>query len=156
MTDFKIAIYVIDDEADARTALEALLLGNEIENFTVFADPVKLLESMHEGVQICIIDYELKNNSYNGITLMKRILQENVGCKCIMLSGYDDKEFVKMFVNNGGFKFVTKGEKDVDKNIIQYIHDAMAIILARKQFAEYMEMGKKEVNNALKLAKELR
>jgi DNA-binding NtrC family response regulator len=97
-----IAIYCIDDDAGTRATLKALFKTNNILNYTIFSDPVKLLETLHKGVQVCIIDYDLKNEKFNGLTLMQAILLENAYCKCIIMSGHEEAFLIKDFLNNGG------------------------------------------------------
>lgn len=122
-----IAIFLIDDEKDMRFSLNAILRTSEIQNYTIFSDPVKLIEALHQGVQICVIDFNLKNE-INGLMLMKQILAINSYCRCIIMSGYEDAEMIKAFLNNGAFRYLTKGEKNFDLNLINYIQQAADVV----------------------------
>lgn len=120
-----IAIYAIDDDAGTRVTLNAIFKQNNIYNYTIYSDPVALLDALHEGVQVCVIDYELNDPDYNGISLMKKILEQNSYCKCIIMSGYEDASIIKGFLNNGAFRYVTKGEGNFAEHLIKYVKTAL-------------------------------
>lgn len=144
-----IAIFLIDDEADMRFSLDALLRVSGISNYKIFSTPSELLEELHKGVQICIIDYNLKHE-INGLSLMIKILHENSYCKCIIMSGYEEALMIKAFLNEGAFAYLTKGEKDFDKNLIKYISKAEDVVF--ETFVFYTTI----LSDIRKQAKELR
>lgn len=135
-----IAIYAIDDDESQRIALDALFKDNDIYNYTIFSNPVDLLNALHEGVQICVLDYQLKNELYTGLTLMREILKANGYCKCIVMSGYEDAGMIKAFLNHGAFRYVTKGEYNFSTNLIKYINEALE--LAQETFDFYTTLLK--------------
>lgn len=132
--NLNIAIYVIDDDADQRFVLNVLLRSNHIDNYTIFSDPDELLESLHKGVQICILDYQLNHPDFNGISLMQAIKKQNSYCKCIIISGYEDAAMVKAFLNNGAFRFATKAEENFEHNLVGYIREATEELISAYNF----------------------
>lgn len=124
----KIAIFIIDDDPTTRAMLDILFSKNGIINYTIYSDPVLLLEDLHKGVQICVIDYNLKHHIYDGLGLMGKILEQNAYCKCIIMSAHEDASMIKSFLNGGAFKFITKGESNFAANMINYINEAIELI----------------------------
>jgi DNA-binding NtrC family response regulator len=131
----KIAIFLIDDDEHTRTMLDTLLSKNGIANYTIYSDPLQLLRDLHEGVQICVIDYNLNDEIYDGLLLMKAILTVNSYCKCIIMSGHEEAALIKDFLNAGAYKYITKGEKNFAENLVDYIN--LAIALIREAFTFY-------------------
>lgn len=129
-----IAIYAIDDDANTRTTLDALFRRHEIINYEIFSDPQKLLESLHQGVQICIIDYNLKNGDYTGLSLMKEILERNGYCKCIIMSGFSETMLIIDFLNSGAFRYLIKGEKRFAEKLILFIQEAIEVVVETFNF----------------------
>lgn len=148
-----IAIYAIDDEEGQRIAIDKLFNKNNIYNYTIFSDPVALLESLYKGVQICVLDYNLKNEFYNGLTLMEEILRHNSYCKCIIMSGYSDFDLIKAFLNGGAFRYLTKGEDNFGTHLINYINDALVIVNDAFEFYSTVLTSMKGVTNELKEVK---
>lgn len=132
--ELNIAIYAIDDDEGTRISLKALFKTHGITNYTIYSDPEVLLEELHRDVQVCIIDYDLRNDLYDGITLMRAILSKNKYCKCIIMSGYEDAKLIKNFLNCGASRYVTKGEDHFSEHIIKYINEALETVLETMSF----------------------
>jgi len=124
-----IAIFAIDDDSSIRVLLKTILDNNNINNYSIYSDPKELLVALHKGVQICVIDYELKHQLYNGISLMKEVKRNNNYCKCIIMSGYEDASRIKDFLNEGAFRYLTKGENNFSTNLVTYIKQATEEII---------------------------
>lgn len=133
--ELKIAVFIIDDDESTRITIDTIFKSHGINNYTIFSNSKDLLEALYSGVQICVIDYKLSSNdAHDGVSLMKEILKQNTYCKCIVMSGYEDAKLIKMFLNNGAFRYLTKGEKDFYTNLIGYINDALKILRSNFEF----------------------
>ncbi len=132
--ELNIAIYAIDDDEGTRTSLKGLFKAHEIKNYTIYSNPEDLLEELHKGVQVCIIDYDLKNPDYNGVTLMQAILGKNKYCKCIIMSGFEEAKLIKNFLNCGAFRYITKAEEHFSEHLIRYINEALETVFETMSF----------------------
>jgi DNA-binding NtrC family response regulator len=146
----KIAIFAIDDDENMLTSLEAYFRRYNIVNYKTYSDPDLLLKELHQGVQICIIDHDLRNENYNGLTLMKEIMNQNPYCRCIVMSGYDDINLIISYTNADVFKYLRKAEKDFAENLISYIKEAIEKISATFEFYTTVLSKMKGVTDELK------
>ena len=120
-----IAIYAIDDDTSMRLTLTAIFKQHNVPNFTMYSNPRELLEDLHRDVHVCIIDYDLNDSDYDGVTLMQAIKAKNSWCKCIIMSGYEEGAVIKRFLNCGAFRYITKGEPHFLEHLMKYLNDAL-------------------------------
>lgn len=151
---YKIAIFLIDDDAEMRVMLDRLLRENNIVDYTIYSDPVKLLEELHKDVQLCVIDYNLRHSTYDGLLLMKQILKTNSYCKCIIMTAYDDAQTIKAFQNAGSYRYIVKGEPSFAENLISYIRSGIELIAEAVDFYSTLLTQMRDTCNQLKAIKD--
>jgi len=105
-----IKIAVADDQTMFRSGLVKML--NEIENVEVLieaADGKDLISKMkNTKVDIVFLDYRMPE--MNGITAAKIISEKYPNVRILMLSMYDEEEFVISAIENGANGYLTKND----------------------------------------------
>jgi FixJ family two-component response regulator len=136
----KIAILAIDDDTQMHLFLETLFKKNNLSNYKIYADPDMLLADLLSGLNIVVIDHDLKHRKWNGLNLMEEIIKRNRTCRCIIMSGHDDAGIIKNYFNKGGYKYLTKGEPGFRTNLINYINTSMDFL--RRAYDDLVELEK--------------
>lgn len=122
-----ILTYVLEDDEDIIGLLDRLFKMNGFVDYLFFKDTNKFVLELNERVHICVIDYYL-DGPMNGIDVMKVVLSRNPWCKIILISGQDDPKVIENFVNNDGFRYVYKGDKNYQQDLVSYMQKAIEII----------------------------
>jgi DNA-binding NarL/FixJ family response regulator len=119
----KIKIAVADDQAMFRKGLISML--NDIPGVQVVveaADGAELIEKLRAvKVHIAFLDYRMPN--MNGVAAAKIIRANNPDTRVLLLSMYDDEEFVTSAIENGANGYLTKD--DSPKEILKAIESVM-------------------------------
>src|SRR5688500_16782035 len=106
----KTRIAVADDQAMFRTGLVSML--NDIPGVEVVveaADGSELIEKLRAvKVHIVFLDYRMPN--MNGAAAAKIIRDNNPDTRILLLSMYDDEEFVVSAIENGANGYLTKDD----------------------------------------------
>jgi DNA-binding NtrC family response regulator len=130
-----ILTYVLEDDEDIIVLLDELFKINGFVDYLFFKESSHFVKNLNERVHICVIDYYLPG-PLNGIDVMKVVLSQNPWCNVIMISGQDNPKVIQDFVNNDGFRYVSK-KQDYETNLVNYIQQAIAII--KKQIEMHEE-----------------
>lgn len=131
-----ILTYVLEDDEDIIVLLDHLFKLNGFVDYLFFKESGHFVKAMNERVHICVIDYYLPG-PLNGIDVMKVVLSQNPWCKVIMISGQDNPNVIEEFVNNDGFRYVSKRSANYEANLVSYIQQAIALI--KKQIEMHEE-----------------
>jgi DNA-binding NtrC family response regulator len=131
-----ILTYVLEDDEDIIVLLDELFKINGFVDYIFFKESSHFVSNLNERVHICVIDYYLPG-PLNGIDVMKVVLSQNPWCKVIMISGQDNPKVIEEFVNNDGFRYVSKRSQDYETNLVTYIQQAIAFI--KKQIEMHEE-----------------
>lgn len=142
----KIRIGIAEDQAIFREGLIRMLNNNphfevvcEGENGQLLIDQVR-----EKNPQICLVDYRMPG--LNGIETTKSIKLQFPKVKVILLSMYDDAEFVESAIENGANGYLSKDDdpSEIEKAIYTtyetgyYINDRTSKML----IARMVEQGK--------------
>ena len=100
------SILVVDDEANARTALAELLRDEGYEVATA-ADGFKALGKFHHhGPDVVLTD--LKMPGMNGVDLLARLVEAEHECEVILMTGFGAVETAVAAMRAGAFDYLTK------------------------------------------------
>jgi len=110
----KIKVLLVDDHVLILEGLIQLLKNEEdIEVVNTLSDPTTLFSVIQQTrPDIVVIDIRMK--SFNGIEITRNIVKEYPHIKVVILSGYDDDEYVQAARKAGAGAFVTKEKSNVE------------------------------------------
>lgn len=140
----KIKLAVADDQVIFRTGLVNLL--NEIDNVVVVLEAnngKELLRGLRKKKpQIAILDYRMPE--LNGEETAKKIQEKYPELRILMLSMYDDEEFILGTIRNGANGYLTKDDEPEEiKRAIEsivntgyYVNDRISKVLVRNMMDE--------------------
>lgn len=140
----KIKLAVADDQVIFRSGLVNLL--NDIENVVVVLEAnngKELLRGLRKKrPHIAILDYRMPE--MNGQETAKKIQEKYPDLRILMLSMYDDEEFILGTIRNGANGYLTKDdEPDEIKRAIEsitntgyYVNDRVSKVLIRNMMDE--------------------
>jgi FixJ family two-component response regulator len=133
-------IYVVDDDARVREALEALLRSSN-RKVKTFASATQYLDFSHpEGVSSCLI-LDIDMPEMSGLELQQKLLGQD-GPPIIFLTGFGDIPSTVKAMKAGASEFFTKPVDDME--LLQAIEQALATAdRARSERAELIEMNKR-------------
>lgn len=115
----KIRILIADDHAVLRSGLKALL--NCSPEFEVIGEAGDGLESlkMVEELKPDVLILDLSMPDMNGVDCLKEIRSRNLNCRVLVLTMYDDEEYIKEVMRAGADGYVLK--KSADTELIEGI-----------------------------------
>lgn len=145
-SEVKIRIGIAEDQAIFREGLIRMLNNNphfdvvcEAENGQLLIDQIR-----EKKPQVCLVDYRMPG--LNGIETTKALKLQYPKVKVILLSMYDDSEFVESAIENGANGYLSKDDEpdEIEKAIYSahetgyYINDRTSKML----IARMVEQGK--------------
>nr|WP_092068597.1 response regulator transcription factor [Dendrosporobacter quercicolus]NSL47155.1 response regulator transcription factor [Dendrosporobacter quercicolus DSM 1736]SDL78349.1 two component transcriptional regulator, LuxR family [Dendrosporobacter quercicolus] len=115
----KIRIIIADDHAVLRSGLKALLsytpqfdvIGEAGDGMTA----IKMVEEVHPDVLIL----DLSMPGMNGVECIKELRSRGLSCRILVLTMYDDEEYIKEVMRAGADGYVLK--KSADTELIEGI-----------------------------------
>lgn len=115
----KIRIIIADDHAVLRSGLKALLsytpqfdvIGEAGDGMTA----IKMVEEIHPDVLIL----DLSMPGMNGVECIKELRSRGLSCRILVLTMYDDEEYIKEVMRAGADGYVLK--KSADTELIEGI-----------------------------------
>lgn len=115
----KIQIIIADDHAVLRSGLKALLnYSPEFEVIGEAGDGLEALKMVEElKPDVLILDLSMPN--MNGVDCLKEIRSRNLNCRVLVLTMYDDEEYIKEVMRAGADGYVLK--KSADTELIEGI-----------------------------------
>jgi len=137
----KIKVMIVDDHALMREGLTKLLeMENKIEVLYGASDGLDAINYLENSNGIDVILLDINMPKLNGIETLKKIKQINPAIKVIMLTVYDDREYLIETLNLGSNGYVLKdSETDSLIKAIESVYDGGSYIhpsLAGELFRE--------------------
>ncbi len=104
----KIKVMVVDDQADLAKELAAILqTDREMEVVGIAYDGVDALEKMATlSPQVVLLDIRMPN--MNGVVTTQRIKAEYPDVKVLILTTFDDSDYILNAINNGASGYLLK------------------------------------------------
>lgn len=104
-----IKIMLVDDHEVYREGLKTAL--NNVLNFEVVAEASNGMEFLEqiEKIETDIILMDIKMPVVNGLEATRIALENNPGLKIIMLSMYNEEEYINQLKNTGAKSYMLKG-----------------------------------------------
>lgn len=131
-------VYLVDDDADVRTAV-SLLLKTEDFRVTAFADASSVLAAVDDTTPGCLL-LDVRLPDMDGLTLHRQLKARSVGMPVIFITGHGDIPMAVRAVNEGALDFLEKPFHD--EALIEGIRHALA--LDAEQRAGAAEMAEVE------------
>lgn len=106
-------IFLVDDEPIQNEMLKDFLGERFLHEIKTFENGEKMLQELHLGPEIIVLDYHLNNdrqNAKNGVEILKAIKDAAPDTHVIMLSGQDKIEVAIDSMKFGAYDYVVKGE----------------------------------------------
>lgn len=115
----KISIVIADDHAVLRSGLKALL--NCYPQFDVVGEAGDGLEAlkMVEELKPDVLILDLSMPGMNGVDCLKEIRSRGLKCRILVLTMYDDEEYIKEVMRSGADGYILK--KSADTELIEGI-----------------------------------
>ena len=100
---------LVDDHEVYREGLKTAL--NNVLNFEVVAEASNGMEFLEQidKIETDIILMDIKMPVVNGLEATKTALENNPGLKIIMLSMYNEEEYINQLKNTGAKSYILKG-----------------------------------------------
>lgn len=112
MTSAPGMVFIIDDDAGVRTAMQRLLKSVGL-NAEVFAAPQDFLKRKRPDVPSCLIlDVRLPNTS--GLEVQRKLVEAGVHIPIIFITAYADVPMTVKAMKSGAVEFLTKPVRDQD------------------------------------------
>lgn len=110
----KIRIAIADDHAVLRSGLKAML--NYHPQFAVIAEAANGLETLAILEQCCpdVLILDLAMPGMSGVECIKEIRHRRIPCRILVLTMYDEEEYVKEVMRAGADGYVLKKSADTD------------------------------------------
>ncbi len=103
----KINVLVVDDQKELAEEIGNILATDpEIEVVGRAYDGVDALEKMSNGVDVVLLDIRMPN--MNGVVATKRIKGEYPSAKVLVLTTFDDSDYILNAINNGASGYLLK------------------------------------------------
>ncbi len=137
-------ILVVDDEQD----LELLIIQRFRQKIKegafsfVFANNgEQALSKLDEQQDTDIVLTDINMPVMDGLTLLKKIGEKKLTCKCVVVSAYGDLQNIRTAMNSGAFDFVTKpiDFRDLEMTIDKSLGELVVLrggVQAKKQLAK--------------------
>lgn len=115
----KIRIVLADDHAVLRSGLKSLL--NSSPQFEVIGEAENGLQAIHmvETLKPTVLLLDLSMPDMNGIDCIKEIRSRGLTCPILVLTMYDDEEYITEVMRSGANSYVLK--KSADTELIECI-----------------------------------
>lgn len=103
-----IKVLIVDDHVLLLESLKSILLSNPfIQVINTLSEPSFLLNEITENPpDVILMDIRIK--SYNGLELTRTITEINPQISVIILTGYNDEEYIHAAYKAGASAFITK------------------------------------------------
>ena len=108
MEQKKITVLVTDDQAELAEELKSVLeTDGELEVTGIALDGFEALEKMRErAADVVLLDIRMPN--MNGVVATERLKSEFPSCKVLILTTFDDSDYILNAINNGASGYLLK------------------------------------------------
>ena len=108
MEQKKIKVLVTDDQAELAQELKSVLETDETLEVTGIAlDGFDALEKMR-GTQADVVLLDIRMPNMNGVVATQRLKAEYPDCKVLILTTFDDSDYILNAINNGASGYLLK------------------------------------------------
>src|SRR5437870_9315370 len=104
----KIAVLLVDDHEVVRQGLRALLMAEEDMEVVAEASDGRQAVALARETSPDVIVMDLSMPVLNGLEATRRIHKRVPGAKVLVLSSYDDEEWVAQLIDAGATGYLTK------------------------------------------------
>lgn len=125
-------IFVVDDDAGIRAALDSLLRAEGF-SVTTFADPFAFLTSEIPDQPTCLL-LDVKLGTVNGLDIQAEVLKRNISIPIIMMTGHGTMPMVVRGMKAGAIDFLAKPFSD--NTLLQAVSEAFAFWHNEKKAAQ--------------------
>jgi FixJ family two-component response regulator len=120
--DKSAVVFVIDDDASMRRALDNLL-GSVGLDVRVFASPEEFLEADRPDAPGCVV-LDLRLPGKSGLAVQQELAQAGIGLPVIFISGHADVPITVRAMKAGAVEFLTKPFHE--QELLDAVHTAIA------------------------------
>lgn len=116
-------ILVVDDEADLelliRQRFRSRIKSEELD-FVFARNGEEALNKLKNDSTIDLVITDINMPVMDGLTLLRRIKEENIQSKAVVISAYGDMDNIRKAMNSGAFDFITKPIDMTDLDTTMY------------------------------------
>lgn len=105
-------VFVIDDDADVRAAIQGLLKSVGLRSES-FSNPQDFLRSKRLGGPSCLV-LDVRLPGVNGLEFQRELAAEGICIPIIFITGYGDIPMTVKAMKSGAIEFLTKPFRDQD------------------------------------------
>lgn len=148
-------VLVVDDEILARVGIKSIIPWNELgfEYVGECENGQKALEISRE-VKPDIIITDIKMPVMNGIELIRAVKSEKIGSKFIVLSSYDDFEYVKEAMQLGAEDYVLKLQMEPE-SLLKVLTDVCRKVDQERMVSQRGEFGQMQLKRDIPALREM-
>ena len=140
MTSGPAAVFVIDDDALVRAAIQGMLKSVGLRSET-FGTAQEFLQSKRPDVPSCLI-LDVRLTGVNGLDFQRQLADADVRIPIIFITGHGDIPMTVKAMKSGAVEFLTKPFRD--QELLDAIHLALERDrVARQQQSEVAELRKR-------------
>ncbi len=140
MTSGPAAVFVIDDDALVRAAIQGMLKSVGLRSET-FGTAQEFLQSKRPDVPSCLI-LDVRLPGVNGLDFQRQLADADVRIPIIFITGHGDIPMTVKAMKSGAVEFLTKPFRD--QELLDAIHLALERDrVARQQQSEVAELRKR-------------
>jgi len=114
-------VYVIDDDASVRAALEDLLASVGLQALTFGSTKEFLAHPMRDAPGCLVLDVRMPGQS--GMDFQQQMIELNIGLPVIFITGHGDIAMGVEAMKQGAIEFLTKPFRDQD--LLDAIHNGL-------------------------------
>jgi len=132
-TKSKIKVFLLEDDPLYATTIKYALLEDsnyEIEHFSKGSD---FLENLSKNPDIVSLDFNLPD--YNGLDILKKVMEHNKSTAAIIVSGQSDVEMVVQCYKNGAKDYIVK-KSDAIIQIVNSVKNLSANVHLKREVDE--------------------
>ncbi len=128
-----IKVLIVDDELLVRTHLK-YLIDWKMNNYEICGEATNGLEALRliEKTEPHILITDVTMPLMNGIALVQTVRTKYPDIQCVMLSNYDDFEFVRDAMKSGVFDYVLKHNLN-EKTLLEALDGAKGLLSEKKR-----------------------
>jgi FixJ family two-component response regulator len=133
-------VFVIDDDALVRTAIQGMLKSVGLRSET-FASPREFLRSKRPDTPSCLV-LDVRLPGVNGLDFQRELAEAGLVIPIIFITGHGDIPMTVKAMKSGAVEFLTKPFRDQD--LLDAIHQALnRDSMMRQQQGEMSELRKR-------------